>query len=181
MFGNVSVEEADRDLGAARYAAQEQAIEAYCEARRLCLVRIVRDFEPAGRRTAAIPGGLRQIVDGLAAGVADGVVVAELERLASAAGTLGPALRWLDERRCALVALDVGLDTSTPDGLQSARTLADAGDGPRPAGHARTAAHGGGPPGGEDDAVEPGEQIVAMRARGLSLEAIAAALKRQGL
>jgi DNA invertase Pin-like site-specific DNA recombinase len=66
---------------------------------------------------------LRQALQLIAAGDADGIVVAKLDRLTRSIVDFGELLEWLTEANAGLVALDLRLDTSTPTGAMVAQVL----------------------------------------------------------
>ena len=51
---------------------------------------------------------------------AEGLVVADLRGLSRSIVDLGALLAWLRDAHATLIALDLGLDTSTPEGDQVA-------------------------------------------------------------
>jgi hypothetical protein len=130
-----------------RHAA---AIQRACDARGWALARIVRD-------TGATPRGraLTLALDRTTAESAPLLVVDRLDHLGRSVRELAAILTWCARREIALVALDAGLDTTTPDGKAAARRLLEevAARGsrrrrrqrPRPAriGLSSTAGHGG--------------------------------------
>lgn len=102
----------------------------------------------------------------------------ELERLGDAAGSLrelASLFAWLREHKAHLVARDVNLDTRTAEGRRMVALLEEVerwGRAPeRPRGR----------PGIGKHAPELAERIAALRDSGLSLNAIAATLNREGI
>jgi DNA invertase Pin-like site-specific DNA recombinase len=67
--------------------------------------------------------GLLEALHLIAAGDADGIVVAKLDRLTRSIVDFGELLEWLNAAGAALVALDLRLDTSTPTGAMVAQVL----------------------------------------------------------
>jgi Resolvase, N terminal domain/Cornifin (SPRR) family len=97
----------------------EQAIERACQRAGWRLVAIVRD--PEGGRILDRPGlshALQQIADGQA----EGLVVNDAMLLSRSLDFAG-LVNWFRDAEAALIALDLGLDTSTPEGSRVASTL----------------------------------------------------------
>jgi peptidoglycan hydrolase-like protein with peptidoglycan-binding domain/DNA invertase Pin-like site-specific DNA recombinase len=186
VFGYVSVGERERHVDPGAYDAQANEIRAYCNARGLNLVRIVRDVEPRNGRATARPG-LRYVLEQIARGTASGLVVSELRRLSGSAAGLAPLLLWFEEWRAALVALDVDLDTTTTAGDHAARALAKMSEWERDRLSERTRrglelARVQGRTGHRpsvSDVPELCERIQTMRAQGMTLQAIADVLNRE--
>jgi DNA invertase Pin-like site-specific DNA recombinase/peptidoglycan hydrolase-like protein with peptidoglycan-binding domain len=149
------------------------AIEATCEDSAWDLLEIVCDRENG--RTLDRPG-LSYALDRIAAGRASGLVVSKLQRLSRSPADLGALMAWFRDANATLVALDLDLDTSTPQGRQVASTLIALGNGER--GSAQAAQNGGaeapihGRPALKDHP-ELIERISAMRSANLSLQQIA--------
>ena len=97
----------------------ERTIEQACERAGWRLVAIVRD--PEGGRILDRPGlslALTLITDGQA----EGLVVSDA-RLLSRSLDFAGLVNWFRDAEAALIALDLGLDTSTPEGNRVASTL----------------------------------------------------------
>jgi DNA invertase Pin-like site-specific DNA recombinase len=158
------------------------AIARWCESRGLPLDRIVHDVEPRVRTSADRPGlyyALNQIREGAAAGL----VCAHLGDLSRSLPELGAVLRWFLEADAIMVALDVGIDTSTASGATAARMLAQIGHWERARltkDSQRALAAGASRPAVRNDP-ELSAWIREMRARGMSLQAIADALNAEGV
>jgi DNA invertase Pin-like site-specific DNA recombinase/peptidoglycan hydrolase-like protein with peptidoglycan-binding domain len=115
MIGYVTV---SADSGEAEQSSA--AIEAACERSAWHLLEIVRDRENG--RLLGRPGlgyALKHIADGHA----DGLVVNDLKRLSGSVVDLGALMAWFRDAHATLIALDLGIDTSTPEGDQVAATL----------------------------------------------------------
>jgi len=157
----------DEDEGAAA------AIEATCENSAWNLLEIVCDRENG--RTIDRPG-LRYALERIADGRAHGLVVSDLQRLSRSRAELGALIAWFRDADANLVALDLDLDTSTPQGRQIATTLIALGNGER--GSAQTARNGGadarihGRPALKDHP-ELIERISTMRSANMTLQQIA--------
>ena len=102
-----------------RLTPPERAIERACERAGWRLVAIVRDRE--GGRLLDRPG-LTHALDRIADGQAGGLVVTDA-RLLSRSLDFAGLVSWFQESDAALIALDLGVDTSTPEGSRVASTL----------------------------------------------------------
>ena len=149
------------------------AIEATCEDSAWNLLEIVCDRENG--RTLDRPGlsyALEQIADGRA----HGLVVSDLQRLSRSPNDLAVLIAWFGDADATLIALDLDLDTSTPQGRQIASTLIALGNGER--GSAQAAQNGGadtrihGRPALRDHP-ELIERISTMRSANMTLQQIA--------
>jgi Resolvase, N terminal domain len=103
-----------------RMTPPERAIERACERAGWRLVAIVRDREDG--RLLDRPG-LSHALDRIADGQAGGLVVTDA-RLLSRSLDFASLVSWFDDSEAALIALDLGVDTSTPEGRRVASTLA---------------------------------------------------------
>jgi hypothetical protein len=97
----------------------ERAIERACERAGWRLVAIVRDRETGSLLERP---GLSHALDRIADGQAGGLVVTDA-RLLSRSMDFAGLVSWFQESDAALIALDLGVDTSTPEGLRVASTL----------------------------------------------------------
>jgi hypothetical protein len=97
----------------------ERVIERACERAGWRLVAIVRDRE--GGRILDRPG-LSHALERIAEGQAQGLVVNDA-RLLSRSLDFAGLVDWCRDAEAALIALDLGLDTSTPEGNRVASTL----------------------------------------------------------
>jgi hypothetical protein len=148
----------------------ERAIEQACERHGWRLVAIVRDRE--GGRILDRPG-LSHALEQIAEGEAEGLVVNDA-RLLSRSLDFAGLVNWFRVAEAALIALDLGLDTSTPEGSRVASTLITingwAGD--RMASRARVAVAP------HPDAIE---LVAAMHRDDMTPEAIADLLNAKGV
>ena len=186
MVGYVSIPKADRDRDS--LDSQASAIEELCRKRGWELLHVVRDVENGHPKGLERPG-LQYALDRLAEGEADCLMVSELERLSRSAADLGQIVEWLVERDYRLVAIDVRLDTGSPSGQITARTLKSVGEweGRRIGeqtrkGLAAARARRGktGRPAVED-VPHLKLRISAMREEGMTLQAIADSLNEEGV
>jgi DNA invertase Pin-like site-specific DNA recombinase len=97
------------------------AIEAACERSEWELLEVVTDREN-GVSSLERPG-LARALEQIADGQARGLVVSDLRRLSRSIVDLGALVQWFTDAGAALVALDLGIDTSTPNGHELAATL----------------------------------------------------------
>lgn len=110
-------EQADSRLG---LAAQEAALRAEAE-RRGWELTILRDEAASGKTVNA---GLRKALGQLAAGLADGLMVVKLDRLARSVGHASDIMERSVAQGWSLVMLDIALDTTTPNGEALANMMA---------------------------------------------------------
>jgi DNA invertase Pin-like site-specific DNA recombinase len=166
---------------------QIRLIEEACTTRRLTLVKVVRDVESHAGSGLRRPG-LTYALDRLAAGEADCLVVTSLERLSRTASHLGTMLGWLEECDARLVVLDLDLDTGTQEGQVGAKALATLGGLERKKVEERTRKgleaarqmrRSGRPAVSDQPSLK--QRIAAMRAEGMTLQAIADTLNAEGV
>jgi DNA invertase Pin-like site-specific DNA recombinase len=176
------------ETGAEELDAQRRTIEDGCKQHGLELVELIGDREPKGGKALDRPG-LSHLMQRIAAGDASCVIVAGLDRLSRSVAELGTVVRWLEHNRVRLVAIDLGLDTATQGGRVTARALASVGDWERErlsertrtglaAARAKRHAAGGST---EPDWAALRKRIAAMRADGMTLQAIADTLNDEGV
>jgi DNA invertase Pin-like site-specific DNA recombinase len=120
-YGRVSTEEqAASGLG---LEAQERDIRAECERRGWELVDLVLDEGYTGKHLDR--PGLRAALELVATRQADGLLVSKLDRISRSTVDFALLLEWFKEEADAtFVALDLGVDTSTPGGLLVANVFA---------------------------------------------------------
>jgi DNA invertase Pin-like site-specific DNA recombinase len=177
-----------RTIGDPEFGAQVEAMELACSSRDLLLVELVADLEERPGSDLERPG-LTHALERIEAGDASCLIVSALERLTRSVAELGTLAKWLESHRARVIVLDLDLDTATPDGAMAARALAAVGDLererlalPRRGGSSTT-------PGMKGSAGRPDtphgpeleERIRAMRAEGMTLQAIADALNAEGI
>lgn len=115
-------EQAESGLG---LAAQEARLRDECKHRGWRLLTVIRDEGISGS-TIDRPG-LKRALEMLAAGRADVLLVTKLDRLSRSVIDFNELLHWfkVDMRdECKLVALDLGIDTSTASGELVANLMA---------------------------------------------------------
>ena len=101
-------------------AAATDTIEQACRQADLELVEVVTDRETG--RSLERPG-LGYALERIADGKARGLVVSDLQPLSRSIVELGTLLEWFRDAKAALIALDLDIDTSTPTGDRLAATL----------------------------------------------------------
>jgi DNA invertase Pin-like site-specific DNA recombinase len=106
---------------------QADAIASLCDEHGWDLVEVVRDVEPAVDRPLERPG-VRYAFDRIGRGDASCLVAAELGRLSHSPADLSRILEALGTSGARLVAIDVGLDTASPDARVAINALTAMGD-----------------------------------------------------
>jgi DNA invertase Pin-like site-specific DNA recombinase/peptidoglycan hydrolase-like protein with peptidoglycan-binding domain len=162
------------------------AIEAACERAGFELLEVVTDRESGrGLERPGLTYALQQITEGKASGL----IVSDLRRLSRSIVDLGALMEWFRAAGAGLIALDLGVDTSTPVGREIAATLVALGDWEHEriarrtrSGLTEVKASGrrAGRPSLRDfpDLVE---RITAMRSANMTLQAIADQLNAEGV
>jgi DNA invertase Pin-like site-specific DNA recombinase len=179
-----------RDGAAAAMCAQRQAIETHCgTCDEVDLLELVGDREHGRDRRALERPGLSHVLQRLARGEAACLVICGLDHLSRSVAELGQLLRWLDRLEIRLIALDLDLDTATPSGRETTRALASVSQWERERISERTKAglaaarakrHSGTGEKARATAVLH-QRIAAMRADGMTLQAIADVLNAEGV
>jgi len=182
-YARVSTEE--QGLSGAGLAAQRRAIKAECERRGWNLVRIEEDV--LSGRTLNRPG-LTQALEACLSGEVSGIVVAKLDRLSRSLVDFAGLLVEAQSSGFNLVALDLGVDLSTPAGEFLASVMASAAQWERRIIGQRTkdalairreqGVKLGRPPLPKDAL---GRRVALMRKRGMTLQAIADSLNAEGV
>lgn len=101
--------------------AQTSAIEEECSRRGWTLLRVEEDVQ-SGKSTKKRPG-LERALETCRSGEADAIVAAKLDRLSRSVVDAGKILEEARKRGFNIVALDFGLDLSTPQGELVANIL----------------------------------------------------------
>jgi DNA invertase Pin-like site-specific DNA recombinase len=170
--------QADSGLG---LDAQRRIIET--EAARRGWTVVAFEVDEGISATAASRPALERALTRLRTGEAEGLVVAKLDRLARSTLAFAEILALCTAKDYALVALDLGVDTTTSSGRLIANVMAAVAEWERDAIRARTkealaSAKARGTRLGRPRQIDPGllTRIVAMKATGLSHRTIAAVL-----
>ncbi len=121
VLGYVRVSTAEQGDDGAGLKAQRRAIEADAERRGWVLVDVIEDV--ASGKNLKRPG-IRRALAMLAAGQADGLVCAKLDRLGRDVGDFADLLKCSTKERWALRLLDLDIDTSTSMGEAAAFVIA---------------------------------------------------------
>jgi DNA invertase Pin-like site-specific DNA recombinase len=177
-YVTVSADSGSKDDGSSA------AIEAMCERSGWELLEIVRDRDvgPTLERPA-----LGYALERIADRQADGLVVSDLQRLSRSIVDLGTLMAWFRQAQATLIALDLGIDTSTPIGRRVATTLIALSNrahrritrGPNGLTEPNVDRRTGRPAVRHDP--ELLERIAAMRATSMTLQAIADQLNAEGV
>ena len=185
--GYATVPKGDQRNGAL-VREQAAAINALCEKRGWKLLELVRDVEEPRVKGLERPG-LTYALERVAKGEAYCLVVSQLRRLSTSAADLGRILESIAAGGGRLVAMDVDVDTAVPAGRKAANALIAVGAWERERLGERTrkgleAARAKGSRTGRpavDDVPDLRDRIAAMRANGMTLQAIADRLNEEGV
>ena len=181
--GYVSVP-ANKELQSSDFDAQLEAIDRYCDDHGWELVEVVRDVDAGARDLER--QGLLYALDKIGRGEAECIIVSELGRLSRSAADLGGVLDRLKRTGGRLVALDLGLDTASPEGRVAAQALASVSSWE----HERTRKGLAAVAAGAAATAEPRvvqdvpalkQRIASMREEGMTLQAIADVLNSEGV
>jgi DNA invertase Pin-like site-specific DNA recombinase len=115
-----TTEQADSGLG---LAAQRATIEAECDRRGWTLLAVHEDAGASGKSITGRPA-LSEALDVLDNGQAAALVVAKLDRLSRSVHDAAGLLERAGRKGWALVACDLGVDTTTPAGEAMANVMA---------------------------------------------------------
>jgi DNA invertase Pin-like site-specific DNA recombinase len=167
---------------------QAEVITRECKRAGIELLEVVGEHSPKGGRASSRPG-LEYVLDRIESGAVSGLVVVELSRLTQSVSELGKTIQWLLDRRVRLIASIDSLDTDTEGGRLAAGLLVAVSGWERSRISERTrrglqvARLNGHPVGRPAVADDPGlsQRIAAMRAEGMTLQAIADQLNDEGV
>ena len=174
------------DHGAGDASESSRAIETMCERSAWELLETVRD--PDKGPTLDRPG-LGYALERITSGVAQGLIVSDLQRISRSIVDLGALMAWFRDADATLIALDLDIDTSTPDGRHVANTLIALSTREHEriaSGTRRGLAKGraSGRPSGRpavSDRPDLVQRIASMRAANMTLRAIADQLNAEGV
>jgi DNA invertase Pin-like site-specific DNA recombinase len=123
VVGYVRVSTSEQaDLGAG-LEAQRHALEAEAQRRGWELVQVFEDAGASGKSVNGRPG-LQEALAAVERGEADALIVAKLDRLSRSLLDFSELMERSRKKGWSLVALDLGVDTSTPAGEMMANVLA---------------------------------------------------------
>ncbi len=122
VIGYVRVSTEEQANSGAGLKAQRAAILAEAERRGWKIVEVIEDAGFSGKNLRR--PGIEAALDALARKRADTLVVAKLDRLSRSMLDFAVLMERATRERWALVALDLGVDTSTPAGEAMAHVLA---------------------------------------------------------
>jgi DNA invertase Pin-like site-specific DNA recombinase len=187
VLGYVRVSLAETARNGHGLDAQEAAIRDECERRGWALVDVIRDEGRSGKDMDR--PGLAAALAAIAEGKAAGLIVSKLDRLSRSVVDFGTLLEWFERAGATLVALDLGVDTSTPGGRLIANVFASVAEWERETIALRTreglaAARAKGQPISRPAVADDPKlqaRIARMRARGLTLQRIADKLNAEGV
>lgn len=191
------------DLAEAEIGAQAAQMEQLGERRGWTLVELVRAVEPESDAGGPMPPALERALARIGAGEAELLVVTRVEQLGRSVGELAAALDQLKRRGGRLACVEPAIDSTAPtwDGAvealvgsgavvgsaptpeRSADAVAPARGAPAAAPPARPQAPASGSPNGGGPSTDRSlkARIVAMLANGMTVEAIAERLNRDGI
>lgn len=167
---------------------QAEVITRECKNRGLELLEVVGEHSPKGGRASSRPG-LEYALDRIGSGAASGMVVVELSCITHSVTELGRTIQWLLDHDVRLIASVDRLDTHSEAGRLAAGLLVSVSGWERSRISERTrrglqvARMNGRSVGRPTVADDPGlsQRIVAMRAEGMTLQAIADRLNDEGV
>jgi DNA invertase Pin-like site-specific DNA recombinase len=122
VVGYVRVSTAEQADSGAGLEAQRQAIESEAARRGWRLVQVFEDAAASGKSMNG-RRGLQEALEAVEAGQAEGLVVAKLDRLSRSLLDFAGLMERARKQGWSLVALDLGVDTSTPSGEVMASVL----------------------------------------------------------
>lgn len=111
VVGYIRVSTRDQAEGGYGLAAQKDAIQKECDRRGWTLKALFSDEGESGKNLNR--PALREALDYVASGEASGLAVSKLDRLSRSVADFAQLLAWFTDSRRTLIALDLGIDTST--------------------------------------------------------------------
>lgn len=187
VVGYVRVSTTDQASDGYGLAAQRSAIEKECERRDWELMEIFSDEGLSGKNLDR--PALKEALAFVASGEATGLAVSKLDRLSRSVADFAALLAWFTDSERTLVALDLGIDTSTPGGRLVANVFASVGEweaeviAQRTKDGLQAARDAGRPISGPAVADHPelAARIKSMRSKGLTLRQISDDLNAEGV
>jgi peptidoglycan hydrolase-like protein with peptidoglycan-binding domain len=120
VIGYVAVDHDDAEVGSSAMHDAVRRIEVICAAAEWDLHEVIRD--EVGGSMLGRPG-LTLALDKIAADQARALVVSDSRQLTTSLSDLAALLEWFRDVKAALILDDLELDTTTPEGRQTASTL----------------------------------------------------------
>lgn len=187
LIGYTRVSTGEQARSGLGLAAQRKTIRAASKAQGWDLIEVVEDDGASGKDLDRPE--LRHALERIAAGEADGLVAAKLDRITRSVLHFATLLGWFDRAQATLIALDLGIDTSTPGGRLVANVFASVAEWERDTIAARTkdglaALRAQGKPisrAAVEDRPDLKARIATMRTGGLTYQAIADVLNDEGI
>ena len=179
VVGYVRVSTQEQADSGAGLEAQRQAIRAECDRRGWNLVAIHEDAGASGKSLKHRPA-LAAAIEAVEAGEARGIIVSKLDRLSRSLLDFAGLIARAKEAGWNIVALDLGVDLSTPSGKFVANVMASAAEWERELISQRTreglaVKRAEGVRLGRRPDIDPklDQRVKTMRARGMTFQAIA--------
>lgn len=122
VLGYVRVSTDEQADSGAGLAAQRRAIREACASRGYQLIEILEDAGWSGKSLDR--PGISEAIERLDGHDAGGLIVAKLDRLSRSLLDFAQLMQRAQDRRWSIIALDLGVDTSTPAGEMMANVLA---------------------------------------------------------
>ena len=138
VVGYVRVSTQEQADSGAGLDAQRAAITAEVERRGWTLVRVIEDAGVSGKSLRRV--GLAEVLEVVESGDASAIIVSKLDRLSRSVHDFAGLMQRAQRSGWALVALDLGIDTTTPTGGLIANVMASVAEGERRVIGERTAA-----------------------------------------
>lgn len=187
VIGYVRVSTGEQAEAGYGLAAQRAAVEVECDRRGWNLVQIFSDEGESGKDLDR--PALREALEFIAIGNCAGMVVSKLDRLSRSVVDFATLLEWFSAGQKTLVALDLGIDTTTPGGRLVANVFASVAEWERETISARTrdglqAARESGKPISRpaiEDSPLLKNRILSQREAGFTLQQIADDLNNEGV
>jgi DNA invertase Pin-like site-specific DNA recombinase len=187
VIGYIRVSTDQQAESGAGMAAQRTAIRQHCEHHSWKLARIYEDNGASAKSLSGRPA-LSQALDVLARGEASILVVSKLDRLARSVHDFASLIRMAERQGWGIVALDLGVDMTTPTGGLLANVTASVAEWERRIVSVRTSEalaqrRAAGVRLGRPRTLDPeiADRIRQQRTEGSTLQAVADSLNSEGI